>query len=391
MANKTKKPVVAVLFGGKSVEHDISIITGVQVLCNLDKDKFEVLPIYISKQNEWCISETFFDINTFCQNDFLKKVKRVCLEQNKNLFETKGKKQKLFKQLDFAFLALHGNLGENGSIQGLLEMCDVPYSSPNVFGSSVCMNKLFTKYVCKALDINVVNFKVIFEKDYIENVDIIDSFIDINFPIIVKPNNLGSSVGISFCENENQLKNALSFAFLFDKEVLVEEAVPNLRELNVAVLGNRLSCEMSSIEEVKIEKNFLTFENKYYEGGKGMESQKRIYPAQIDENIEKTINEYGKKIFSSLGLKGCVRIDFLLDDKIKKVYLNEINTIPGSMANYLFKGVYSFSTLLEKMMSYALSERELEKKKIVRFSSSVLEKFNSNAKNENKFGAKKLF
>lgn len=391
MANKIRKPVVAVLFGGKSVEHDISIITGVQVLCNLDKEKFEVLPIYISKQNEWYFSETFFDINTFSQNDATKQSKKICLGENKNLYFIKNKKQKLFKQLDFAFLALHGNLGENGSVQGLLEMCDVPYSSPNVFGSSVCMNKLATKYVCKALDINVVNFKEIFEKDYIDDIDIIDNLSDLNFPIIVKPNNLGSSVGISFCENKSQLNNALSFAFLFDKEVLVEEAVTNLRELNVAILGNSFSCEVSSIEEVKIEKNFLTFENKYYGGGKGMESQKRIYPAQIDKNIENTIKEYGEKIFLNLGLKGCVRIDFLLDDKLKKAYLNEINTIPGSMANYLFKDIYSFPTLLEKMMKYAMSEREIEKKKIVRFSSSVLEKFNANAKNENKFGSKKLF
>ncbi|NCB48425.1 MAG: D-alanine--D-alanine ligase [Clostridia bacterium] len=391
MANKTKKQVVAVIFGGKSVEHDISIITGEQVLCNLNIEKYEVLPIYISKQNEWYFSKTFFDINTFSENEAFKQCKKVCLGQKGNLFVVKGKKQKLFKKIDFAFLALHGNLGENGSIQGLLEMCDVPYSSPNVFGSSVCMNKLFTKYVCKALEINVVNFKEIFEKDYIENINIIDDLKPLNFPIIVKPNNLGSSVGISFCENESELKNAISFAFLFDKEVLVEEAVTNLRELNIAILGNNLSIELSSIEEVKIEKDFLTFENKYYGGTKGMESQKRICPAKIDENTENTIKEYGKKIFSSLGLKGCVRIDFLLDDKTKKVYLNEINTIPGSMANYLFKNKYSFSNLLEKLMNYALKEREFEQKKIVRFSSSVLEKFNANAKSENKFGANKLF
>jgi len=388
---KINKMVVAVLFGGRSVEHDISIITGVQVLNALDKKKFEVLPIYISKQNEWFFSENFFDIKIFSQFEPTKQCKKVCLGQNRNLFFNKGKKQKLFKQLDFAFLALHGGLGENGSVQGLLEMCDVPYSSPNVFGSGVCMNKLATKFVCKALDIKVVNFKEVFERDYINNFDLKENFKNLNFPLIVKPNNLGSSIGISFCENETELKNALSFAFLFDKEVLVEEAVTNLRELNLAILGNRFSCEMSSIEEVKIEKNFLTFENKYYGGGKGMESQKRIIPAEIDENTQKTIVEYGKKIFSSLGLKGCVRIDFLLDDSTKQVYLNEINTIPGSMANYLFKGKYSFSILLERMMNYAMIEREVDKKKIVRFSSSVLEKLSEKTTNERKSDSKKLF
>jgi len=372
---RDKKQVVAVIFGGKSVEHDISIITGVQVLNNLDKNKFEILPLYISKQNEWFFDEKFFDIKTFSENDFLLKSKKVCLGQDKNLSFVKGKKQKLFKQIEFAFLALHGNLGENGSVQGLLELCNVPYSSPNVFGSAVCMNKLVTKYVCKSLDIKVVNFKEVLERDYINDFDFEKHFSGLNFPVIVKPNNLGSSVGISFCENENQLKNALSFAFLFDKEIIVEEAVPNLRELNLAILGNRFECEMLNIEEVKVEKDFLTFENKYYGEKKGMENQKRIIPAVIDENIKKTILDYGEKIFLSLGLKGCVRIDFLLDDSTQEVYLNEINTIPGSMANYLFKEKYSFSNLLEKMMSYSLIENNIDNKKIYKFSSSVLEKF----------------
>lgn len=442
----SKLQTVAVLFGGKSVEHDISIITGTQLANALNREKFEVLPIYISKENEWFWNEKFFDISHFCHKNPLENAKRVCflpqrkrkkddlkeqkaflsrrkggedcekmgskLRENKNplgenerkihncernlsageLFVEKNGRWKFFRKCHFVFVALHGNHGENGGVQGLLEMCGVPYSSPDVFGSAVCMNKLATKFVCQSLGIKVVKHKVFFEKDFSDKTPLKKLLKDFCFPLIVKPNNLGSSIGISFCENYTKLKNALSFAFLFDKEVLVEEAVQNLREFNLAVLGNRFGCEFSQIEEVCVEKDFLTFENKYIENKVGrLEVPSRIIPAKIDKISQDTIRDFGEKIFLSLGLKGVVRVDFLMNDKSGEIFLNEVNSIPGSFACYLFKNKYTFEKLLSKVMEYALEEWKSEEKKVVRFSSSVIEKFAENAPFIAKTGAGKVF
>jgi D-alanine-D-alanine ligase len=376
---KDNRKVVAVIFGGKSVEHDISIITGVQVLRAIDRQKFDALPIYISKENEWFYGEQLADIATFVEEDFLKKCKKISLCAGGKIFFEKKHCQKFFKKIDFAFLALHGSNGENGGIQGLLESLEVKYSSPDVFGSGICMNKLATKYVCQALDIKVVNYKAVFENEWSKNFDVSKTFSNLKFPLIVKPNNLGSSVGISFCKTEQQTKNALSFAFLFDKQVLVEEAVQNLREFNLAIVGNRFGCETSSIEEVKIEKDFLTFENKYCDEHRSQMG--RIFPAEIDDETKEKITTWGKRIFLALGLKGLVRIDFLFDDATKELFLNEVNTIPGSLANYLFRDKYSFSKLLEKIVELCEFENEVDQKKIYKFSSSVLKDFKNSSKN----------
>lgn len=389
MAEKTKK-MVAVIFGGKSVEHDISIITGVQVLSNLDAKKYEILPIYITKQNEWYYSQKFFQITIFSQNleQILKRAKRVTLGQNGILYITRGKVQKIFRRVDFAFLSTHGSFGEDGCLQGLLEMCDVVYSSPDVFGSGVCMSKLTTKTACNVVGINTTKYKFVTDKDFSGDYDFSKITSELNFPLIVKPNNLGSSVGITFCADEKDLQNALSFAFLFDSEVLIEEVVKNLRELNLAIVGNRFSCEISSIEEVNLKQNFLTFEDKYYEGNKA--SLGRVIPAKLDDSTREIIERYGKIIYEFLSLKGVVRIDFLMDDETKEVYLNEVNTIPGSMANYLFKAKYSFGTLLEKIMEYSIKQKERDSQKISKFSSSVLEKFSAKQNSASKFGVKNI-
>ena len=198
----------------------------------------------------------------------------------------------------------------------------------------------------------------------------------LNYPIVVKPNNLGSSIGITFCKDKDMLLDAVSFAFLFDTEVLCEEAVCNLRELNIACLGAGEMCECSLVEEVTPNKDFLTFENKYLGGGKGMESQKRIIPASISKKILNRIEIYARRMFKTHKMKGCVRMDFLMDEKTEMVYMNEINPIPGSFANYLWKNKgYSFQNLLEKMKDYAEIDYAEKGKKITQFSSSVLQNF----------------
>ena len=382
MKEKINKESIGVIFGGRSVEHDISIITGVQVLNALDRENYNIIPIYISKDNIWYTGESLFDIATFSNFEFESKLKVIDLSyKNKTLYEIKGKKEKRITRLDFVYLCLHGGSGECGGIQGYLDICDIPYSSCGVLGSSICMSKHITKLICKTQNIKITKHVFLNKKDKDGGFKSIREKIkSLKYPLIVKPNSLGSSIGITYCEDEEKLKNGISFAFMFDDEIIVEEVVKNLRELNISLIGNKYECEVSDIEEVRLNNKFLTFENKYLEGTqKEDNTNEREIPAKLDKIVADKIILYAKKIYSVLGLKGCIRVDFLLDDKENEIYLNEINTIPGSMACYLWKEKkYSFRMLLDKMKDYALIEKQNLDKRILNFNSSVLRQFRNN-------------
>lgn len=411
--DKTK---IAVIFGGISVEHDISIITGVQTINALDKTKFQVFPIYITKTGEWYYSQEFFDISIFknisnSNNFSTKNCSRVNLSTDGFLCEVKNKKQIKKVKLDFCFLCTHGGVGENGALQGLLEMCNIPYSSPNVLSSSICMNKLTTKLILSTLNFPQTKYKAILDTD---TTNLEETTKDLTFPLIVKPNSLGSSIGISFCKNIEELKTAVVLAHTFDKCLLIEEAVENLREVNIAVMGNSFELELSDIEEVAIEKDFLTFENKYINNDNSQKfneskhilsvevlqensgqnnpsteinlqdnsltkttKNSRTIPAKLEKNLEEQIIFLSTKAYKTLNCKGIVRIDFLISEQ-NKIYINELNTIPGSLSNYLWKTKnYNFTTLLNKIYDYAIKEKEEASKKLTIFNSTVLNKFDN--------------
>lgn len=389
---KVKKDIkkkVIVLFGGKSVEHDISIITGVQTLNALNKDKYDVVPIYISKDGFWYSSKDFFDIKTFVDiTKFNNKYKQFCLGNDSFLYLKRGNRLKRVFKIDFAFLATHGGSGENGELQGLLELCNISYSSTNTLSSSVCMNKLFTKQVLSSVGVNQTKYAYVFKKEYKKGFEWLkEKLKGLKLPLIVKPASLGSSVGITFCKSLSKLKNALSFAFLFDNTVIIEEAVENLREVNLSILGCSENYELSDIEEIVVDKEFLTFEGKYLNddfSAKGMESANRVIPANIEKEVEEKIKEMGKKAFEILGCKGVVRIDFLINSKTNQVYLNEINTIPGSLSNYLWKSKkYNFGKLLDKLYEYSKKQKDIDSLKITNFSSNVLKQFKNSSKLSN--------
>lgn len=378
------KQTVAVIFGGVSVEHDISIITGVQTLNALNKNKYNVVPIYISKDNVWYTGEQLFDIRYFAKNSFKNELRKVFL-MGKQLCTFNFNFKKVVCTLSFVYLALHGGMGENGNIQGYLDINGLPYSSCGNVGSGICMDKYLTKLLCKSQNIEVVNGVLLKEQDKtLEFSEIIKKLKNLQFPLIVKPNKLGSSIGVNFCKTNEQLKNAISFAFMFDTEVLIEQAIENLQEFNIAVMGNSQDCELSDIEKVNKTNDFLTFENKYMSSntsGKGMEGADREVPAKIEKEISDKICDYAIKIYKLLNLKGIVRIDFLYDDDSNKIYLNEVNTIPGSLSNYLWKTKkYNFNNILEKLKQYALYQFEVDNKKVKNFSSSVLSTFKDGTK-----------
>ena len=376
------KENILVIFGGKSVEHDISIITGVQILNALDKERYNVIPVYLSKENVFYTSPTLFDISFYTDSNFSKKLKELVLLTNGKIYEKKRSRLKEICKVNFVYLALHGGSGEGGGMQGYLDLCSVSYASPGVLGSSICLDKEMTKLLLKANNIDYVKYVTITTQDKEKGVEKLKKKLSkLSFPVIVKPNSLGSSIGVTYCNTVDKAINGIDFASLFDCKVIVEEAVQNLREFNIALIGNSFNFEESSIEEVKSSGDFLTFENKYMDGKKENNSSDRIIPADIDEELEKRIKSIALKVYNVFSLKGCVRIDFLVNDKDKKVYVNEINTIPGSLANYLWKNQnYNFTQFLEKIKDYALTQDRIKNKKVVNFSSSVLNKFNDNEK-----------
>lgn len=370
---KNKKQTVVVIFGGVSVEHDISIITGVQTLNALKKDTYNIIPIYITCSGEWLTGEKLWNLAIY--SDFKKGGLSLVSPVRGGIKKDGIFGGKIIK-IDFAYLALHGSVGENGGVQGLLDICKIPYSSCGVLGSSVGMDKYVTKLLCRSQKIPVVAGVLLREEDKTRDFGETQKKLSkLPFPLVVKPNSLGSSIGVAFCRNQKELKDAISFAFMFDSEVLVEKAVDNLVEYNVAVVGNRFSCEVSNIEQVSPDNLILSFEGKYMsqKKTKGMEGLSRIVPAKLDATIQKEIEDVAKKVYKLLYLRGVVRLDFLRDSKTEKIYFNEINTIPGSLANYLFKNHnYNFGTLLEKIKDYALMEDEILSHKLRRFSSTIL-------------------
>ena len=388
--DKMKRNAI-VLFGGKSVEHDISIITGVQIMHALDEKRFNVIPIYI-KDNKWIFNENFKDISVFANQSKIAGTQVTLSVTDGCLYKVCRSKQKLFLRIDFVFSSLHGGCGENGSISGLLNVAHIPYAFSDVVGCSASMNKLVTKLCCTATNIPIPNYAALNEQDKKLGFKIMNNKLSkLKFPLIVKPNSLGSSIGITYCKTKKQLENAIFFAFMFDNVVLVEEVVQNLRELNMSLMGNSMHVEFSKIEEVTTSKDFLSFESKYLNAptsnNKGMESMDREICVDINESVVERMKEYGKLLFEHLSLSGCVRIDYLYDSKSDVLYVNEINSIPGSMANYLWKDKYSFKTLLNKVYDYGVEEFELKDKKTKSFSTSVLSQFSGASKiylNKNK-------
>ena len=294
------------------------------------------------------------------------------IRQNLLHFKLKGKKLLPFCEVDAALLCFHGENGEDGCVQGLLEMCEIPYTSCGVTSSALCMDKISAKAMLKGFDFPVVE-GISLEKNFFEqNFRQCESEIrqKLGYPVIVKPSKLGSSIGISVCEDENSFADAMKLALGFDDRVLVEKALTNFCDINVSVLKKDGEIFVSQAEKPASLKNFLTFDEKYLEGGKGMSGLKREFPFENEKT--EAIKDIAKKVYSSLNCFGVVRIDFLIDFDSGKIFVNEINTIPGSLSFYLWKDVFGFGSLIDVLLDEA-KKRTAEKQKLLRrFESSVL-------------------
>ncbi len=345
---------LAIFYGGKSTEHDISIITALQVMNNIDASKYNIVPVYIHTDNSWFVLDDYKNINIYAKN-ILKGKQLVTGFFDKKLIIKKKNKYKEFLNIDIAINCCHGLNGEDGTLSGLLTLNNIPFVGSNVLASSIGMDKIVMKDVFVANKIPCTKYIWFDALKYKQNEQdyLLLAEIKLDYPIVVKPANLGSSIGINISKNREELQKNIKIALNFDKKVILEQCVPNLREINCSCIGNSKNTEISVLEEPKNWKTFLDFDEKYMSNSS---TNKKTIDVKLDAKLEAKIKDLTKRVFTLLNCQGVARVDFLLDDKSGKIYVNEINTIPGSFAFYLWKHKYTFTELLNKLIDYALEE-----------------------------------
>ena len=382
---------IGVLFGGKSVEHEVSIISAIQAIRYINKDKYDVVPIYVTKNNEMYVGEDIGNIEKYKNiKELLKNSQRVVLLSNNDKLEIykfpfKKLANNYYDYIDVAFPIVHGTNVEDGTLQGYLKTLNVPFVGCDVTSSAIGMDKYVMKTVLKDNNIPVLNCMKFDFNEYNTDAKKVVSDVEknIEYPVIVKPINLGSSVGIKIAHNKEELFEALDYAFSFAKNILVEKAIMNLKEINCSVLGDYEEAFASECEEPIGSDEILSYEDKYISGGskktgsKGMTSLDRKLPAEISDELKAKIQELAIKTFKALGCNGVSRIDFMIDKDTDEVYVNEINTIPGSLSFYLWKATgMNYEELLDKLITLALKREREEKDISYSFDTNILEGVN---------------
>lgn len=377
---------VGVIYGGRSVEHEVSIISAVQAMNHLNEEKYEIIPIYIDRNNTWYTGHMLREMDIYKDFDQLKKyASKVVLYQKKDQFvlQTTNLFRRVIKELDVVFPIVHGKNIEDGTIQGYLNTVGIPYVGSDILGSSVGQDKVVMKQIMEASGLPIVPYIWFYDNDYSSETEEITKRIKkLGYPVVVKPACLGSSVGISYVKNEEDIDQAIIDAIQYDSKIVVEKAIPNLVEVNCSVYGDYSHPQASVIEEVMGSDEFLSYQDKYSGGSKGtkskgMVSTNRIIPARISDSLTNEVTELAKEAYRTLNLGGICRIDFLIDSKKNKVYVNEPNTIPGSLSFYLWEPLgKKYDDLLDELITIAIKNYKKNNSKIKFFDSNILEGFN---------------
>ena len=358
---------VAVLFGGRSVEHEISVISAIQAMESMDAGRYDVLPVYLTKDNEFYTGDILRDIKRYRDIPaLLREATRVSMTREDGRVVLKRVPARRFgssvlAEPDVAFPIVHGTNVEDGALQGFLRTLGIPFVGCDVLASAVGMDKYVMKLLWQSLGFPVLPALRFSAGDYADPDGVVRRVeAEVGYPVIVKPVNLGSSVGIGKARDRDALLAALDTAFAFADAVLVERAVEQLREVNCAVLGDEDGAEASVLEEPLAVDEILSYQDKYLDGGKGggksagMASLKRRIPAELPPERTAEIRSLAVRAFGALGCSGVARIDFLLDGADGRVYLNEINTIPGSLAFYLWEAAgVPYPELLDRLIAIA--------------------------------------
>ena len=363
------KKQIGVIFGSRSCEREVAIISAVQLMRFADPDKYDIIPVYIDEHGSWYTGEILKQIETYKpfrpETKGIRKVfpdlssgsgALLCLNRGNGLFAKD--RLEIAARIDAYIIVMHGMNGEDGTLQGLMELANIPYTSTGVTGSSVGMDKIIMKQFFKGADLPVLPGEWYTRREFTADPQkvIADVSGKLGFPVFVKPANQGSSIGVSRADSEEKLKEALELAFEYDRRVLVEKGLDKPIELNCSVLGYDGDLCASPIEMPLNTHDFLDFGDKYLagNGSKGMASLSRVLPAPIEDSLREEIQELSKKIFRIMDCKGVVRIDYMFDRISEKLYITEINTIPGSLAFYLWeKDGISYRELIDRMIDYA--------------------------------------
>ena len=375
---------VGVIFGGVSVEHEVSIISAIQAMNKLDTEKYEVIPIYITKDNEWYTGTPLKELETYKDMDLLKRYTTNVVLYKKNDEFVLQKKNGIFKgvinNVDVILPVVHGTNVEDGCLQGYLRSIDIPFAGSDVLASAIAQDKIVQKEVFESRKLPMAKYVWFYDFEYNQDGEELIKKIDkeVKFPCIVKPATLGSSVGITSCKNKEELVQAIDEAIKYDDKIIVEEKIQNLTEVNISVFGTPDNIKLSAIEEVTTDDELLTFDDKYISGSKkgsskGMASAARKVPAEINSKLEEEVRRVAEEAFKACNLSGVVRIDFLIDQKKNNVYINEINSCPGSLAFYLWEPLgKNFTSLLDDMINVAIKNYRKRNNKTHTFQSNIL-------------------
>ncbi len=379
---------VGVFFGGESVEHEISIISANQAMHAIDKTKYDVVPVYLSKKREWYTGEALFDVKEYKNLDaLLKKCQRIVIVPNNGKIQIERYPAKKFgnnvvNTIDVAIPVIHGTNGEDGALQGFFELNGIPYSGCEVAAAAVGQDKVFMKNILRDSGLPITNYVWYYSSDWFADQEACLDAIEekLTYPVMIKPASLGSSVGISKANDRASLEEGITEAISYDKKFIVE-----LVEVNCSVIGDFSSAKPSVLEEVMGSDEFLSFRDKYEGGGgskgaktggtksQGMASTNRIIPARLTDEGTKYVQDLAVQTFRVLGSAGVARIDFLINAENNEVYVNEINTIPGSLSFYLWeKTDRNFTELMTSLVELALKRQRERESLTFSFESNVL-------------------
>lgn len=393
------KTRVGVLFGGRSVENEISVVTALQTIEAMDKEKYEVVPVYIAKTGRWYSGGRLLTLANYKDMDsLLSGVPEVFMKPVYGDFNLYSNGRSLFgsrvvARLDVVLPALHGTNCEDGTVQGVLSCIGIPFVGCDVLSSANGMDKITMKMILQGSGIPVVDYCWFNDKEWYKDSDEVVRNVEnrLSYPVIVKPANSGSSVGIRPAHDRGELVEAVAYACTFTTRIIVERFVEKLKEVNCSVLGDYEDCRASECEVPMRSGEILTYSDKYMRGGgksKGMQSTRRELPARISDNETTLIKDLACKTFKVLSCSGVARIDFIRDEDDKRVYVNEINTIPGSLSNYLwdFSGM-GFGALIDRLIELAFARAREASFKVTDFGGNIFTHLGEGAKT-GKFGKK---
>ena len=377
------KTNAGVFFGGRSVEHEISVISALQAIAAMDKDKYTVTPVYISKQGRWYTGDALLDTDNYRDIDVLcRRCTEVYLKPeygNNTLY--KSRKPLLGSdtvcKIDVIIPVLHGTCGEDGIFEGMVEMTGIPYAACNPLSSANGMDKITMKMILRECGIPVVDYVWFTDREWggDRQSKIEEAEKRLGYPMIVKPANLGSSVGISQAHDREQLIAAVDNACQYTTRIIVEHMIKDLKEINCSVLGTADSARTSVCEQPMRSGEILSYQDKYMRGGKsskGMQSTLRQIPADLPQDVTERIQHYASETFRVLSCLGVARVDVMIDEADGQIYVNEINAIPGSLSFYLWEASgLKFSALMDELVGLAFKRKREQDSKINSYESNI--------------------